>query len=242
VTVALITGASRGIGAATARVLASEGFAVALNYRVSDEAAEALVAEITGSGGRAMAIAADVRDATAVKAMVAAVLEKLGSIDVLVNNAGITRDTLTAAMADDEWDDVMAVNAGGAFRVIRAVCRPMISARSGRIINVSSIAGRAGGRGQANYAASKAALEGMTRALAIELAPRNIAVNAVAPGVIETDMTAFIRDKAADEVLAHIPMGRIGQPSEVAQVIAFLASDAASYITGAVIPVDGGFR
>ena len=224
--VALITGASRGIGAATAELFRREG---------------ATVVGCSRRGGDGL-ISADVTDSAQVKAMVDQVIADHGRIDVLVNNAGITRDTLTPAMEDAEWDEVLATNAGGAFKVARAVARPMMMARRGRIINVSSVAATRGGRGQANYAASKAALEGFTRALAVELAPRGIAVNAVAPGIIETEMTAFIREAGRDEALGKILMKRFGRAEEVAEVIAFLASDAASYITGAVIPVDGGFK
>lgn len=240
--VVLITGGGRGIGAATARAFADEGAITIINYSKSADAATALAAEMAEAGGRAEAVCADVRDGSAVKAMVTDIVKRHKRIDVLVNNAGITRDQLTAVMTDDEWDDVLAVNVGGAFRVARAVCRPMMRQRAGRIINVSSVAGQKGGRGQANYAASKAALEGMTRALAVELAARNIAVNAVAPGVIDTDMSEFIREAAHEQVLDRILLKRIGRVDEVAQVILFLASDAASYITGAVIPVDGGFK
>lgn len=240
--VVLITGASRGIGAATAKAFAARGAVVVVNYARAHDAAAAVVAEIASAGGTALAVAADVRDSAAVKAMVDDVARRYGRIDVLVNNAGVTRDQLVAAMDDAEWDEVLAVNTGGAFHAARAVCRPMIRARRGRIINVSSVAGQKGGRGQVNYAASKAALEGLTRALAVELAPRNITVNAVAPGVIETEMSAFVRQAAEQEILGRILLGRFGTAEEVAQVILFLASDAAAYITGAVIPVDGGFK
>ena len=238
----LVTGASRGIGAATARAFAAEGGTVIVNYARSDEAAHAVVKAIIDSGGQAEAVCADVRDSDAIKAMVKGVVKRHRRIDVLVNNAGITRDQLAAVMSDEEWDDVLAVNVGGAFRVVRAVCRPMIRQRAGRIVNVSSVAGQKGGRGQSNYAASKAALEGMTRALAVELAPRGIAVNAVSLGVIDTEMSAFVREQAGDEVLGRILLGRVGTPEEAAQGILFLASDAAAYITGAVLPVDGGFK
>lgn len=240
--IVLITGASRGIGAATACAFAAEGAIVIVNYARSAESADAVVRSIADAGGRAQAVQADVRDAKAVKDMVTGVVKQYKRIDVLVNNAGVTRDQLTAAMTDEEWDDVLAVNVGGAFRVARAVCRPMLRARAGRIINVSSVSGLKGGRGQANYAASKAALEGFTRSLAVELASRNITVNAVAPGVIETEMSAFIREQAGERVRDRILLARFGTADEVAQPILFLASDAAAYITGVVLPVDGGFK
>src|SRR5687768_12188202 len=229
--VALVTGAARGIGRAAALTLAERGAIVVLNYLTSESAASALAAEIVGRGGSAEAYPADVRDAAAVNDMVAHVVKRHGRLDVLVNNAGITRDTLTPAMDDAEWDDVLAVNAGGAFRVARAAARPMMLAKRGRIVNVSSVAGAKAGRGQANYAASKAALEGFTRALAVELAPKGILVNAVAPGVIATEMSRRVREEGGDEALSKILLRRYGEPGEVASVIAFLASDAASYVT-----------
>lgn len=240
--VVLVTGASRGIGRATALAFGAQGATVVVNHRQSAAQAEAVSAEIVRSGGRAETFGADVRDEVAIGAMVTEVIKRHGRIDVLVNNAGITHDTLMPAMEAGEWDEVMAVNVGGAFRVARAVARPMILARRGRIINVSSVAGQKGGRGQANYAASKAALEGFTRALAVELAPRGILVNAVAPGVIVTAMSQRVREQGEEEALAKILLKRFGKPEEVANVITFLASAAASYITGAVIPVDGGFK
>ena len=240
--VVIVTGASRGIGAATARRFGVEGATVIVNYATSADRAALVVDEIVAAGGTAEVARADVRDSDAVTAMVKDVVARHGRVDVLVNNAGVTRDTLAAVMEDAEWDGVMDVNAAGAMRCARAVCRPMMRARSGVIVNVSSVAATTAGRGQTNYAASKGAIEAFTRSLAVELAPRNIRVNAVAPGVIVTDMTAFVREQASEEILSKILLGRYGTADEVAEVIAFVASDAAAYITGAVIPVDGGFK
>ena len=240
--VVVITGGSRGIGAATARLCASRGATVVVVYAGNQAAADQVVADIEEAGGKAEAVQCDVSDAEACKALIEGVVERHERVDVLVNNAGITRDNLTAVMSDEEWDDVMRVNVGGAFHVARAACRPMMLQRSGVIINLSSVAAKKAGKGQANYAASKAAIEGFTRALAVELARKKIRVNAVAPGVIVTDMTERVRDAAEKEILGEILLKRFGEPDDVARVIAFLASDEASYITGAVIPVDGGFK
>jgi 3-oxoacyl-[acyl-carrier protein] reductase len=240
--VVLVTGAARGIGRSTAQRFAAEGATVIVNYSSSETEAQSVVVEISGNGGQARACRADVRDSRAVRDMVEEIVSREGRIDVLVNNAGITRDALTPMMDDPEWDEVLSVNVGGAFRVARAVARPMMLAKRGRIINVSSVAGTKGGRGQANYAASKAALEGFTRSLAVELAPKGILVNAVSPGLIATDMSLRVREEGEAEALSKILLGRFGSANEVAGVIVFLASDAAQYITGAVIPVDGGFK
>jgi 3-oxoacyl-[acyl-carrier protein] reductase len=236
--VALITGASRGIGRAIAMRLASGGATVVAAAR-GDNAAET-AAMIAGTGGRAEAIALDVTDAAGVGSAVAGVLERHGRIDILVNNAGITRDQLMLRMKRDDWDAVIATNLTAAFSTIQAVLRPMVKQRSGRIVNVSSVVGQSGNAGQANYAASKAGLIGLTKSLALEVASRNITVNAVTPGLIDTDMTRAISAGAHDEWAARIPMQRLGAPDDVAAAVAFLASDEASYITGHVLAVNGG--
>jgi 3-oxoacyl-[acyl-carrier protein] reductase len=236
--VALITGASRGIGRAIAMRLASGGATVVAAARGDNAGATA--AAIAGTGGRAEAIALDVTDAAGVAAAVAGVLERHGRIDILVNNAGITRDQLMLRMKRDDWDAVIATNLTAAFTTIQAVLRPMVKQRSGRIVNVSSVVGQSGNAGQANYAASKAGLIGLTKSLALEVASRNITVNAVTPGLIDTDMTRAISAGAHDEWAARIPMQRLGAPDDVAGAVAFLASDEASYITGHVLAVNGG--
>lgn len=240
--VVLVTGASRGIGAAIAKASAEEGARVIVNYERSADAASEVVRAIVESGGEAHLQRADVGNTDSVNAMVDAILEKYGALDVLVNNAGVTRDNLLAVMSDEEWDDVLRINAGGVFRLCRAVARPMMARKRGRIVNISSVAGTKGGKGQTNYAASKGAIEAFTRALAVELAPKGINVNAVAPGVIVTEMSAFVREAAGDEVLAKILLKRYGNPEDVARAVVFLASDDAAYITGVTLPVDGGFK
>ncbi|HHW25032.1 MAG TPA: 3-oxoacyl-[acyl-carrier-protein] reductase [Clostridiales bacterium] len=236
---AIVTGGSRGIGEATVKKLASLGASVAIIYAGSEEAALVLRDECKDNYGvRMAAYKCDVSDFDAVKATVAAVKAEFGGIDILVNNAGITLDGLVATMKEEDFDKVIAVNLKGAFNFIRHVAPHMIRARSGRIVNVSSVSGLMGNGGQANYAASKAGIVGLTKTVARELAPKNITCNAVAPGFIRTDMTkAFEGD---ERITSAVPLGRMGEPHEVAEVIAFLCSPAASYITGEVIRVDGG--
>lgn len=235
---ALITGASRGIGRAIALKLASEGADIAVVYAGNTEKALDVVAEILTYGVKAEAFQCDVADFNAVKETVDAVKNTFGSIDILVNNAGITKDGLVMSMKEDAFDDVIATNLKGAFNMIRHCTPVFVRKRSGRIINISSVAGLMGNPGQANYAASKAGLIGLTKSVARELASRGVCCNAIAPGFIQTDMTENIAKD--NPLLAGIPLGRIGQPEEIAALTAFLASDSAGYITGEVIRVDGG--
>ena len=237
--IALVTGASQGIGRACALELARAGVTVALAARNEAKLA-AVAAEIEAAGGQAAAFALDVASEESIKAGAKAVLERFGKVEILVNNAGITRDGLTMMMKRADWDDVLGTNLTGAFLLTQGLIRPMLKNRWGRIINISSVVGRTGQAGQVNYAASKAGLIGMTRSLAREVASRGITVNAVAPGYIETPMTAVLDEKLRAAMLEQIPLGRAGTDLEIAQSVAFLASDAAAYITGHVLDVNGG--
>ena len=238
--VALITGGSRGIGAAVAQTLATAGAAVAVCAR-NGEAAAATASAIAAQGGQALGVAADVSRAEDAERLVKACLERFGRLDILVNNAGITRDGLVLRMKDGDWSDVLAVNLNGAFYCARAALRVILKQKqSGRIINIGSVVGSMGNAGQANYVTSKAGLIGLTKALAREVAARGVTVNLVAPGFIETDMTATLPDAVKETYRGQIPLGRFGTAADVAAAVAFLASDGAAYITGQVIHVNGG--
>jgi 3-oxoacyl-[acyl-carrier protein] reductase len=237
--IALVTGASQGIGRACALELARAGATVALAARNEAKLA-AVAAEIEAAGGQAAAFALDVSSEESIKAGAKAVIERFGKVEILVNNAGITRDGLVMSMKRADWDDVLGTNLTGAFLLTQALLRPMLKNRWGRIVNISSVVGRTGQAGQANYAASKAGLIGLTRSMAREFASRGITVNAVAPGYIETPMTAVLDEKLRTSMLAAIPLGRAGTDQDIAQSVAFLASDAAAYITGHVLDVNGG--
>ena len=236
--VAIVTGASRGIGRAIAEALAAGGAQTVAAARGDNAAATA--AAIQAAGGRAEAVPLDVTDAAAVDAVVSEVMGRYGRIDILVNNAGITRDQLMLRMKRDDWDQVIATNLTAAFTCVQAVLKPMIKQRAGRIVSISSVVGQMGNAGQANYAASKAGLIGFSKALAREVASRNVTVNVVTPGLIDTDMTKAIADKAQTDWAAAIPLGRLGTAQDVAAAVCFLASDEAAYITGQVLAVNGG--
>jgi len=237
---AVVTGSSRGIGRAIALVLAAQGADVLVNYAGREDLAEEVAAEIRAMGRRAFTFKADVADPDQAAGMVGAAVKNFGRLDILVNNAGITRDNLLPRMREEDWEAVISLNLKGAFNCMKAAVRPMLKARKGRIINISSIAGVVGNPGQVNYAASKAGLIGLTKAAAKELGSRSITVNVVAPGLIDTDMASDMTEEARRKILAGVPLGRMGKVNEVAEVVAFLAGDSSSYITGQVIIVDGG--
>ncbi|BAM47664.1 3-oxoacyl-[acyl-carrier-protein] reductase [Amphibacillus xylanus] len=238
--VALVTGASRGIGRAIALELAQRGYDVAINYAGSEDKAKEVAASVQQLGRKAIVVKADVTNESDVKSMVKSVITELGSIDILVNNAGITRDNLLIRMKEDEFDQVINTNLKGVFLCMKAASRPMMKQRTGKIINISSVVGISGNPGQMNYVAAKSGVIGMTKTAAKELASRNILVNAVAPGFIDTDMTEQLDDSIRAELLKLIPLERLGKAEDVAKVVAFLASDDANYITGQTIQVDGG--
>jgi 3-oxoacyl-[acyl-carrier protein] reductase len=237
---AVVTGGSRGIGRAIVLRLATQGADVAFSYRGNGAAAEATAAEVRALGRTALPIAADVSQPESAEALVKGALEGLGKVDILVNNAGITRDDLIMRMGIDAWREVLETNLFGAFYTLKAVTRPMLKARSGRIVNITSVSGQAGQMGQANYSSAKAGLIGLTKAAARELASRGITVNAVAPGFVLTELTQDLPQELQDEITKRTPLGRFGTTQEIADAVAFLASDEAGYITGQVLAVDGG--
>jgi len=237
---ALVTGASRGIGRAIALALAEAGADVAVNFAGSEAAAMETAKAIEALGRRAILVQANVGKAAECEAMVQRTLDAFGKLDILVNNAGITRDNLIMRMKEEDFDEVIETNLKGVFNGIKAVTRPMMKQRSGRIINISSVVGVLGNAGQANYVAAKAGVIGLTKTASRELASRGITVNAVAPGYIETDMTAKLPKEVQDAIMAQIPLGRMGKPEDVAAVVVYLASDAAAYMTGQTLHVDGG--
>ena len=238
--IALVTGASSGIGKAIAIALAEAGAKVVINYNGSKERADEVKTQIEGMGGNAITYQCDVSDFTAVESMMKELVKEYGKIDILVNNAGITRDNLIMKMKEEDFDAVIDTNLKGAFNTIKCLSRQMLKQRSGKIVNIASVSGVVGNAGQANYSAAKAGMIGLTKAMAKELSSRGINVNAVAPGFIETDMTAALSDEVKKVAEQSIPFGRMGKPEEIADAVVFLASDKASYITGQVLCVDGG--
>lgn len=238
--IAVVTGAGRGIGRGIALALAREGAMVVVNYNGSAERAAEAVAAIEEGGGKAVAIQCNVRDFEAAKEFYANIVKEYGRIDILVNNAGITKDNLMMKMSDEEFQDVIQTNLAGTFHGVKFVTRPMMKQRAGRIINIASVSGVIGNMGQANYSASKAGVIGLTKAAAKELATRNITVNAIAPGFINTEMTEVLSDSVKETAVATIPLGKFGEVEDIAEAVVFLASDKAKYITGQVLCVDGG--
>ena len=238
--VAVVTGSSKGIGAAIAKLLAAQGTKVVVNYRSSAQAAEVVVADIKAAGGEAVAYEADVSQSDAASQLMKAAIDTYGQIDILVNNAGITRDKLIMTMKDDDWETILQTNLSSVYYCSKAVIRPMMKKRRGRIINMTSVVGLAGQAGQTNYAASKAGIIGFTKALAKEVGSRNITVNAVAPGFIPTDLTNVLPEEQIKAIMQNTPLGRLGTLEDVAHAVLFLASDEASFVTGQVLTVDGG--
>jgi len=238
--VAIVTGASRGIGKAIAQQFIAQGAKVAFTYRSSAEAAKALEDELSAGGGTVQGFQSDAASMTDAERLVKEVVEAFGTVDIVINNAGITDDTLLMRMTEEQWDRVISVNLKSCFNLTKAVMRTMLKARAGSIVNISSVVGVQGNAGQANYAASKAGILGFTKSVALELGSRNIRCNAIAPGFIDTDMTRALADEQRDFLQSQIPLGRLGSPDDVAAAVAFLASDAARYITGETLHVNGG--